>query len=174
MALSIDWLTYVILVPKTDMTQIQVSPFEVRELDLNAFRLELRDIEDSIAGIPQPATHDHQSESTLAGTTFARQVEILAPYTVTLENGSYAVNAVGANSNVADVLNLNTVQLRTANSAGLIVTAGGGGSGPTALEIADAVWDEPAADHETAGSMGALVKLAMQNALNAFASIWAK
>ena len=33
--------------------------------------------------------------------------------------------------------------------------AGGGGSGPTAAAIADAVWDEPMADHLTGGSTGA-------------------
>jgi hypothetical protein len=40
-------------------------------------------------------------------------------YTVTFEDGQYAVNLVGANSNIADVVNVNQVSVRSANSAGL-------------------------------------------------------
>jgi hypothetical protein len=52
----------------------------------------------------------------------ARVIEILEPYTITFEDGAYAVNLVGANSNVADRLNLNQVSVRASNSAGLIQT----------------------------------------------------
>ena len=40
-------------------------------------------------------------------------------YTVTFEDGQYAVNLVGANSNVGDRVNVNQVSVRSANSAGL-------------------------------------------------------
>jgi len=125
-AISIDWATKVISVPKSYMTLIQASP-EIRELDLNTFRLDLKDLEDSVEGMPFPYTHNHNTEVTLGGVTLARTVEIVNGYTVTFENGVYAVNAVGANSNIADVMNLNNVSLRTFNSAGLqTVTSGSG------------------------------------------------
>ena len=55
--------------------------------------------------------------------TLARTVEIINGYTVTFEDGQYAVNLVGANSNVGDVVNVNQVSVRSANSAGLVTSA---------------------------------------------------
>jgi hypothetical protein len=52
--------------------------------------------------------------------TLARVVEIINDYTITFENGTYAVNLAGANSNIGDVVNLNSVSVRSANSAGLV------------------------------------------------------
>lgn len=120
MALSIDPITFVIFIPKADLTLVQVSPTEIRELDLNAFRLELKAYEDDEDGMYLPKTHEHNTEVTLAGLTFARVIEILPPYSITFEDGQYAVNLVGANSNVADKVNVNQVSVRSANSAGLI------------------------------------------------------
>lgn len=120
MAISIDWPTSVINVPKADTTLVTLTPFEIRELDLDVFRLALKDLEDSADGMAFLRTHTHQTTITIAGTTLARVVEIINGYTVTFEDGAYAVNLVGANSNVAEVLNLNTVSVRSFNSAGLI------------------------------------------------------
>lgn len=125
MAISINWFTGVITVPQADLTPLGGSLYE---LNLNDFRLTLKDLEDDEAGMPWPKTHDHDTESTLAGTTFARKINILAPYTVVFEDGQYGVNLVGANSNVTDVLIRNQVSVVPSNSAGLIVTSGGGGS----------------------------------------------
>lgn len=122
MAVSIDWATTkVISVPRADMAIIQVSP-EVRELDIDAFRLELKDLEASVDGMPWTDTHRHNTIVTIAGLTLARVVEILAPYTITFEVGAYAVNLTGANSNILDVVNFNTSgpSIRANNSAGLI------------------------------------------------------
>lgn len=120
MAITIDWYTKVISVPKADLTLIQASPTEIRELNLNWFRLELKELEADIQGMPYVRTHNHFTEVTLGGLTFARVVEIINDYTVTFEDGQYAVNLVGANSNVGDVVNVNQVSVRSANSAGLI------------------------------------------------------
>lgn len=122
MALSIDWSTKVISVPKADMLQTQVSPFEVRELDIDLFRLELKSIEDSEEGMPHLDTHQHVGPITVGGVTLARVVEIINGYTITFENGSYAVDIAGGNSNIADVANLNSVSIRSANSAGLAIS----------------------------------------------------
>jgi len=120
MALSIDWGTRVITVPKADLTVIQLTPSEIYELNLNTFRLWLKDIEDDEVGMPHPDTHRHNTEVTIGGLTYARTIEMINGYTVTFEDGQYAVNLVGANSNVADVTNVNQVSIRPQNSAGLI------------------------------------------------------
>ena len=119
MAISIDWPTGVITVPKADMTLIQSAPTEIRQLNLDTFRLTLRDLEDDPSGMPWLKTHNHNTSVTVGGVTLARVIEIVNGYTVTFEDGQYAVNLVGANSNVGDVVNVNQVSVRSANSAGL-------------------------------------------------------
>lgn len=119
MAISINWPTGVITVPKADTALIQSSPTEIRQLNLDTFRLTLKDLEDSEDGMPWPKTHNHNTSVTVGGVTLARVIEIINGYTVTFEDGQYAVNLVGANSNVGDVVNVNQVSVRSANSAGL-------------------------------------------------------
>ena len=120
MAISINWPTGVIYIPKADLTLTQSSPTEIRELDINWFRLTLKDLEDDPDGMPFPKTHRHNTEVTVGGLTLARVVEILPPYTITFEDGQYAVNLVGANSNIGDRVNVNQVSVRSQNSAGMI------------------------------------------------------
>jgi hypothetical protein len=120
MAISIDPLTYVIYVPKSDLTLKQTVPTEIREMNINWFRLALKAWEDDVEGIVQLKTHIHNTEVTLGALTFARVVEILDPYTITFEDGQYAVDLVGANSNIGDKTNVNQVSVRSYNSAGLI------------------------------------------------------
>lgn len=125
MAISIDWATKVIFVPKNYLTNTGGG---VYELDVNQFRLDLKDLEDSEIGISYPTTHNHNTAVTLGGVTYARIVEMINGYTVTFENGSYAVRLVNANTNIEDVTNVNNVSVRSSNSAGLIEvnTAGTG------------------------------------------------
>lgn len=123
MAISVTWATRVIFVPKADLTPVSGSLFE---LDLNAFRLALKDLEDSPAGMPNPDTHRHNTEVTLGGVTYARTIEIINGYTVEFEDdgtpdGHYTVRCVGANHNLSDVKVLNSVSLIIGNAAGLIV-----------------------------------------------------
>lgn len=134
MAVTIDYVTGVISIPRADMPIIQPAPNEIRELDVDVFRLELRDLEDNEAGSVYPITHNHAAPVTVGGVTLARVVEIINSYTVTFEDGQYAVSITGANSNIADVANVNQVSVRSANSAGLIQVGGGDPEG-----IADAV-----------------------------------
>lgn len=120
MAVSVNWATKVIYIPKSDLTLVQSFPLEIRELDLNWFRLQLKDLEDSEDGIWADDTHRHNTEVSLGGLTFARVIEIINDYTITFEDGQYAINLVGANSNVGDRVNVNQVSVRSSNSAGLI------------------------------------------------------
>lgn len=119
MAVSINWGTKVIYVPRNDLTLIQSSP-EIRELDVNWFRLCLKDLEDNEDGIIFPRTHNHNTEVTLSGLNYARIVEIINGYTVEFENAQYTVACTGANHNIADVKVPNQVSLIVNNAAGLI------------------------------------------------------
>lgn len=120
MAISVNWGTLVINVPKLDMPVIQASPFEIRQLDVNGFRLELKALESSAEGVTSLRTHNHVTETTLAGISYARSVEIINGYTVEFEDGQYGVSLIGANNNILDVKVGNQVSVLGNNSAGLI------------------------------------------------------
>lgn len=122
MAISIDYITRVITVPRADLTLLQSSPSEIRELDLNAFHVNLRDWEDDVGGMAMPSTHQYVGSVTVGGVQLAPVLNLINGYTVTFEDGQYAVNLAGANSNVGDNVNVNQVSVRSANSAGLVQT----------------------------------------------------
>lgn len=132
MAITINWATRVISILKADMTQLSATRYE---LNVDALRLALKDLEDSEEGMAFPSTHAHNTTVTVGGVTLARVVEIINGYTITFEAGTYSVSLVGANNNIADVMNLNSVSLRSANSAGLIAV----GLDPNV--VADAILD---------------------------------
>ena len=119
MAISIDWGNSIINIPRLDMPIVQSTPTEIRKLDLDLFRLELKDLEDSSDGMAFTRTHKHNTAVTIGGVVLSRVIEILDPYTITFEDGQYAVNLIGANSNVGDRVNVNQVSVRSTNSAGL-------------------------------------------------------
>ena len=164
MPISVNWGTKIINIPQSYLTPLGGG---VYELDLDQFRLDLKALEDDDEGMPFPDTHKHNTEVTLAGVTYSRFIEIINGYTVSFEDGQYAVNATGANSNLADVMNLNQVSLRTFNSAGLItVTSGSGVTEQDKLDIADRVWDEDSSEHITANSMGKKLIDNVKNTVN--------
>ncbi len=140
---SINWSTKVISVAQSELTPISAGLFE---LDVNAFRLDLKDIEDGEEGMGFPDTHRHSTEVVLSGVTYARTFEIINGYTVEFENGSYTVRCIGANHNLADVKAANSVSLIIGNSAGLISVDNGG----TAASIAAAVWQRAIENSTTA------------------------
>ena len=77
MAITIDWDAKVINVPKADMTLIQVSPTEIRELDLNFFRLEVADLQSQFEGMPFPTVINHTPPVLIGGVELARVVNNL-------------------------------------------------------------------------------------------------
>lgn len=119
MALSFNLTTYVITVPQADLGTPTGS---VYPLDTNAFRINLKDWEDSEEGVVQPKTHNHNTAVSLGGIQYARVLEILAPWTITFqETGTpYVVSLIGSNNNILEKTNLGTVQILSNNSAGLI------------------------------------------------------
>lgn len=119
MAISVS-PTFIITVPKADMTLIQSTPSEIRELNSNTFRMWLHDWADSPDGMGMPFPFKHNTQYTIDGLTYARSIEIVPPYTVTLQDGQYQVNIVGSNNNIHSRRNLNQVSVVPNNSAGLI------------------------------------------------------
>lgn len=154
MAITIDWGVKVINIPKVDLTFISGSLYE---LDINSFRLRLKDLEDDEEGMNFPTTHEHNTETILSGTTFARQVNIINGYTVTFEDGQYRVRLSGANSNISDVTNLNQVSILSQNSAGLIVGGVGGSTDP---------WLTPLPAGYPAGTAGNIVGTKLDSAVS--------
>lgn len=141
-----DWGTGVFTVLQADMTPLGG---DVYELDVEALRLELHALAASADGMPETDIFFHNTEVTLAGTTFVRTFGILPPYTMTISPaGAYQVSCKGANHNLSDVYNnLTGPTFLPNNSAGLV-------NNPAAAVTAAAVWDSARTDHEIAGSMG--------------------
>jgi len=123
MAITIDWgNTFIISVPQADLNLLSGTLYE---LDTEVFRLVLKDLEDDEDGIVFPNTHRRNAPVTVAGQTYAQTLEILPPYSIEFEDGSYTVQLVGSNNNLFDVENgilvQNTVSVIPTNSAGLIL-----------------------------------------------------
>lgn len=120
MALSVDWATRIITVPQADLAFVGGTLYA---LDTDAFRLELKSIEADVIGIHFPDTHRHVTTTTIAGTTYARFVEMINTFQVRFEDGQYAVRLDGSNNNIFDegVIVRNQVSVISTNSAGLVV-----------------------------------------------------
>lgn len=151
MAITIDYSDqttpeYVINIPRTDMTLVQSSPTEIRELDIDTLRTTLNDLMDDPEGMPYPTNHVHTAPLTVAGITLARVVEILDPYVIQFEDGQYNVNVTGGNSNISDVVVKNQVGVNTANSGGLIEVAVAG-------VAPEDIWNYVIGDSTTAGQL---------------------
>ncbi len=101
------------------MLQTQTTPLSIYELDIDLFRAQLNNLSDNEDGMTFPTTHQHVAPVSVGGVQLARVIEIINDYTITFEDGQYAVNLVGANSNIGDRVNVNQVSVRSANSAGL-------------------------------------------------------
>ncbi len=139
MAVTVDYITKVISVLKADLTFVSGTLYE---MDTHQFKKDLAGLQDDEEGIPFIDMFRHGTEVTVAGTTFARTVEIINGYSVEFEDGQYTVRLVGSNNNIFDVENgilvQNQVQIIATNAAGLIVTSAGG-TVPSQQEIRDAM-----------------------------------
>lgn len=139
MPISVNWSTKRITVPQSYCTLITGTLYE---LDTDVFRKDLKDLEDAEEGIVFIDTHRHNTAVTVAGTTFARTIEIINGYSVEFTpDAAWSVRLVGSNNNIFDIQNgiliQNQVQVIPTNSAGLIV-----GEGADPQDVADAVWNK--------------------------------
>lgn len=146
--ISVNWITKIIFVPKADLTLISGTPGngdDLYEFDVNQFRLDLRDLEDSETGSMFLPTHNHNTTVTLSGVTYARVFEIINGYKVEFEDvggldGHYSVRCVGANHNIGDVKVVNSVSLIIGNSAGLIQVSSGSGLSADQADKLRRIW----------------------------------
>jgi len=153
MAISINWSTFVISIPQADLLFIGGTLYA---LDTEQFWLDLKDIEDDVVGMTFTDTHIRNPSLTIAGAVYAPSLVIISPYTITFEDGQYAVRLDGTNNNLFDegIINRNQVSIIPTNSAGLQVVDTISGSVPTSSEMADAIWDEAKAGHSTVSTFG--------------------
>ena len=89
MAISIDWPTKVISINKSDMVQIQTTPVEIYQMNMDALHLVLRNLEDDEVGMAFETTHSYSDPVSVGGVILARVVEIINGYTVTFQDGQY-------------------------------------------------------------------------------------
>jgi len=138
MAITINRLTNIIDVPLVNWTFVSGTFYTH---DTEAFRINLKIIEASEEGMVFTDTNIRNAPVTVAGTTLAQSIQIIPPYSVRYESGAYSVQLEGSNNNIWSIgdgiLVQNQTQVIPTNSAGLIVTSGGGGS---------SVWTEPEKD----------------------------
>jgi hypothetical protein len=151
MPITINPMTHVITIPKADTDYEKTNGetgYEIRSYDEYDFMRELSAYTDNIVNMTLLKTHIHDTESTIAGVTYARKFQVLSPYTITFEDGSYQVLlSGGSNNNIVDVLNPNNVSVIPANSAGLqVVTQGSGVTNQDKTDIIDGVWDHADGD----------------------------
>ena len=117
MAYIVDWDTKVITIPQADLVFISTG---IYKLDLELCHQELRRLEwEFDEGLSRLQILDYISPLEAGGVIYARFVLLTNGYTVTFEDGQYAVNLVGANTNIHDYTNVNQVSIRPTNSAGL-------------------------------------------------------
>lgn len=148
MPITVDWSARIINIPKDYLVQQSAT---IYQMDIMQFKVDVAALQASDAGMVNPDAISHNSKVVLGNVTIADVVLVINGYTVTFENGIYAVDIVGANSNISDVLNLNYVSVRSYNSAGLQVVSTGSGLSPEehaklmalpqATNTADAVWE---------------------------------
>ena len=110
------WEQKVIVIPRNMLEWLNGSTYQV---DMLLLKHHLNFLEASEEGIPHDKILYHETETMLSGVNYARKIMFINNYTVTFENGVYAVNLYGANHNLMDVLNMNSVSVRAQNSAGL-------------------------------------------------------
>lgn len=117
MAYSVDWSAKIINIPQSDLVDLGGG---VYKLDLESCHQELRRLEwEFFEGLSQPQIMQYVPPLEAGGVIYARFVLLMNGYTVTFEDGQYAVNLVGANTNIHDFTNVNQVSIRPTNSAGL-------------------------------------------------------
>lgn len=143
MAITVDWNTKIISIPQADLTFVSGTLYEA---DTDVIRLALKAIE-ADEGMPFDDTHVHNTEVTVAGTTFARSIEIVNGYKIQFTpDAQYTVRLSGSNNNFFDVENnilfQNQVQVIAQNSAGLVrVNVEGDLSESDKLDVATKVWN---------------------------------
>ncbi len=144
MALTLNPATKLISVPQADLTLVSGTLYT---LDSDQFRKDVMTLLASQPYIWMDDAYTHNTEVTVAGTTYARTLEFINGYSIQFEDtgSQYSVRIEGSNNNIFDVENgilvpTSLVTVIPTNSAGLILNQTGILPGDIAA-IAAAVWD---------------------------------
>ena len=156
MTIAVDWPVGSITINQTDCTLVSGTFYT---FDINTLFDTLKDLEDDVDGIVWPKTLNNTPPNTISGTTLARQLSILSPYTVEfLPDAQWSVQLEGANNNVWSIgdgiLIQNQVQVIPTNSAGLIQVESADATAidaklDTLLTAQDLTNEQTAAQHTT-------------------------
>lgn len=124
MALTLNPATRLITIPQADLTLVAGTLYS---LDTDQFRKDVWDLLSSETYIWMPVAFQHNTEVTVAGTTYARTLEFINSYSIQFEDtgSQYSVRLEGSNNNIFDVENgilipTSLVTVIPTNSAGLI------------------------------------------------------
>jgi len=129
MPISVDPVTHIIDIPQNYCTQVVGTLWK---MDTNQFRKDLSLWAATEEGRTEPFPYSHNTEYNIVGSTYARKVEILAPYKIRCENtGSmWSIRFESSNNNCWDLENgifiPNNVIPIANNSAGLQTVNTGG------------------------------------------------
>ena len=118
--ISIDFNKKIIFIPKYETELVQEYPVEIRKLDLEYFRRAVISILDDDEGMPYDDAIVHYPAVNFGTVTLAPVILVVNDYIVEFEDGKYAVELYGANTNLQDRSIFNSVGIRTNNSAGLV------------------------------------------------------
>lgn len=148
MTISIDWVN-----------KLVISTASLP--DIVALKNELRDIEDDAEGMLHPAIITYKRID-LGGGAFFHAVDAINGYQLIFPNsGNYSVIG-NFNIPIVPVPGVYVERVKAAAFAAVSGSeSGGGGSAPTAEQIAQAVWDRQTQYHNTTGTYGAFVKTLM-------------
>ncbi len=117
MSYSVNWDSRVITVPQSDLVDLGGG---IYKLDLELCHQELRRLEwEFTEGLSRLQILDYIPPLEAGGVIYARFVLLTNGYTFEFEDGQYAVNLSGANTNIHDYTVVNQVSIRPSNSAGL-------------------------------------------------------
>jgi len=129
MAITLDPATKIFTIPRSDLTLVSGTLYSV---DTNAVKNEIEALMDNEDYIWMDTAIRHNTEVTVAGTTYARTLEFINGYSIVFTpNSPWTVRLEGSNNNFFDVengiLQQNQVQVIPTNAAGLIVVSIGSG-----------------------------------------------
>ena len=84
MALSIDYATKIIFIPRADLVELQNTPSFVYQLNMEWFHREVTDLQDDQAGSPFIDATSNTAPVNVGGVVLARVVQIINGYSVNL------------------------------------------------------------------------------------------
>ena len=117
MAYTVNWDSRIISIPQSDLVDLGNN---VYKLDLELCHQELRRLEwEFYEGLSREQILDYTPPTLAGGVIYAAFVILINEYWIEFEDGQYAVNFDGANTNIQDYTVVNQVSIRPNNSAGL-------------------------------------------------------